>query len=252
MSSPSPRPAKRQREESPPLKVEADEGLVPTYEHHELFFYNDGNLVVVAQSEPLPTAFKIYRGLLAKSTVLEEQLARLDDAVTYSGAPVLFLNDPASYVEGMLRWLSSKMFDFSLPKQAELDDVFGYYELGVKYGLDDMREEGLSRLTSCYPPALSDYEKRPAHDSPDRTITDFPSQEFDVAAFAARHGLHLIAPVALYDCCVYTSPLDDLVGDCDDITDTALFSDGTEPRRWVQEHVLKGADSSEMQDYICM
>jgi hypothetical protein len=108
MSNNGDRPAKRQRTDLDPPQPEVKHetpGLV-SYTHHAELWFDDGNLVVVSNGEDTQTAFKIYQGIVTKhSPKLTELVAAIDDSSRYIGSPILLLDDSASYVEGMLRWL---------------------------------------------------------------------------------------------------------------------------------------------------
>jgi hypothetical protein len=118
--------------------------------------------------------------------------------------------------------------------------AFACYELGIKYELDDMRQEGLLRLNQCYPASFDDWKLLPSNPCKhiDRPIIYEGGQEFDVAAFAGRHQLHSMASTALYEC--YSFGLADLAGNVlfDDIRGNDLIN-GVELGVWVSNCILK-------------
>ena len=60
-------------------------------------WYNDGNVVLVAENE----GFRVYSGILAQQSAMFADLFSIPqppDAETYSGCPVIRLQDPAKDV----------------------------------------------------------------------------------------------------------------------------------------------------------
>lgn len=75
--------------------------------HHEEFWFDDGNIVLVAGN----TAFRVYRGLLsAHSTVFSDMFEASSpmDGETLEGCPVVRLSDSAQDLAHLLKILIPK------------------------------------------------------------------------------------------------------------------------------------------------
>ena len=76
----------------------------PTLEQHGEFWFEDGNLVLVAGE----TAFRIYRGLLSvQSQVFEDLFASASSSTDelFAGCPVVYLSDSPGDLVHLLRVL---------------------------------------------------------------------------------------------------------------------------------------------------
>ena len=79
-----------------------DTEITDTPEHHPTFFFDDGNVILIAHG----VAFRVFCSLLTKASSVFRKLlepsARPPDASTYQGCPVIWLPHERGEVEVML------------------------------------------------------------------------------------------------------------------------------------------------------
>ena len=72
--------------------------------HHEEFWFDDGNIVLLCRE----TAFRVYRGLLTRHSVIFRDLfsmAQPSTAETMESCPVVHISDPPDDLRYLLRAL---------------------------------------------------------------------------------------------------------------------------------------------------
>ncbi|KAI1795341.1 hypothetical protein LXA43DRAFT_882228 [Ganoderma leucocontextum] len=136
------RPSKRPR-------TAADDAVRDILQHHEEFWLNDGNIVLVARN----IAFRVYCGLLVtQSTVFADMFASSspNSDETIEGCPVVHISDSPEDFAHLLRVLlptTHRQFhrEKGAPKRS-FNEVFAVIRLAHKYNIEDVQRQALSSL----------------------------------------------------------------------------------------------------------
>ncbi|KAH9932342.1 uncharacterized protein B0H18DRAFT_952447 [Fomitopsis serialis] len=177
----------------------------------EDFWYEDGSIIVVAQT----VGFRIYRGLLAKHCGIFRELSTVPPSQwqppagqLVCGCPVVQLTDtPVALRELLSALMYAKRY---VPENdLELDALSYRIRLAHKYGAEDLLKESTQQLQALYPTSFMEWEKiRRPHSS--RAIT--------AVNLAHLTSTPSILPTALYACCQLPD---------DTLLEGAVHSDGT-------------------------
>jgi hypothetical protein len=204
----------------------SDEAQPPIQEHSTTSF-EDGNLVIVAET----MAFRVHRGVLSRKSALFKDLLSLpqpDSEERWEGLPVVRLLDSAEDVtmlldaiyNGAKSVLSLIQSSMCIGAQADglhanryryRDDetpnwttVHRLLVLGTKYQVEELRDEAVHQLHARYPRKIADwdYTCRTDGDTASTIVVSYPIEEDLVIANVARAldlpDIHL---AALYGCC---------------------------------------------------
>ncbi|KAI1795343.1 hypothetical protein LXA43DRAFT_992370 [Ganoderma leucocontextum] len=136
------RPSKRPR-------TAPDDVAQDPLKHHEEFWLDDGNVVLVARN----IGFRVYRGLLVtQSTVFADMFASSSphSDETIDGCPVIHVSDSPEDLVHLLRVLlptTQRRFrrEKDTPERT-FDEVFAVITLAHKYHIEDVRRQALCSL----------------------------------------------------------------------------------------------------------
>ncbi|KAF7974950.1 hypothetical protein HWV62_11011 [Athelia sp. TMB] len=183
-------------------------------------WYDDGNIVLQAQN----TQFKVYRGILARSSPVFKDMFMLpqpptEDTQLVEGCPVVKLFDSAEEVRYILRALSGQRLKV-FPHNCKMSfaEFAAFLCLGQKYDIQELYLEAKRRLFALCPATLDAYPSFPQEF--DWGEIEPPEGELmQLIILGRRAGLLSILPSALYEICMmYTT---------DGIIDGTTTSDGS-------------------------
>ncbi|KAM5539599.1 hypothetical protein V8D89_006708 [Ganoderma adspersum] len=138
------RPPKRSR-----TAADADGAVQDPLKHHEEFWLDDGNIVLVARR----VGFRVYRGLLVtQSTVFADMFASStpNSDETIDSCPVVHLSDSPEDLAHLLRVLlptTQRRFhrEQDTPERT-FDEVYAVITLAHKYNIEDVQRQALYSL----------------------------------------------------------------------------------------------------------
>ncbi|KDQ59920.1 hypothetical protein JAAARDRAFT_205850 [Jaapia argillacea MUCL 33604] len=163
---------------------------------HEMIWYEDRNIVLVAQQT---VAFKVYRGILSRrSEVFRGMFAKEHKTgdMVMDGCPVFEVSDrPTDLAHFLSALFDRTYFDSS---QCSFDMLASMLRLGTKYRIEDLRGGALTRLNHCFPPRLDAWTLNKK--DRDQLIKD-PSVIVGIANLASELDLKHILYLSLYECC---------------------------------------------------
>ncbi|TFK70398.1 hypothetical protein BDN72DRAFT_743683, partial [Pluteus cervinus] len=119
-------------------------------------WYSDGSVILQAES----TYFRVHMSILAQhSSVFRDMFAlgKADCELVVEGCPIVFLSDTAQDLEFYLKALYNPFPD-QKPKQ--FIEVAALLRLGRKYGIDQLRDDALARITYEFPHTLEKWDSR--------------------------------------------------------------------------------------------
>ncbi|KIJ26399.1 hypothetical protein M422DRAFT_38238 [Sphaerobolus stellatus SS14] len=154
-------------------------------------YFEDGNIVLVAEN----TAFKVYRGLLAKhSPVFMDMLqigcaeASEEGQETFEGCLAVRLSDRSDEAAQLLRAIHGQL-NFDIENAMHLAHVL---RLSAKYLIDPIRITAFKKLTLKFPSKLTDWNRITA-----------PSAEESAEIIRAALEAHadILLPSAYYALC---------------------------------------------------
>ncbi|KAI0700389.1 hypothetical protein C8T65DRAFT_285354 [Cerioporus squamosus] len=183
------RPAKRARVQGEEHSL--DDNAV---EHDEEFWFEDGNVVLVARN----TGFRIYRGLLAaQSSVFADMFAASspDDTESYDGCPMVQLTDTPEDVRDLLRVLlpkSRRVYHEELHDHP-FEEALAIIRLAHKYHIDDILQQALRCVLASYPATFGEYVSLKTEPRWEHAIS--------VVSIARLTDMQSMLPLALYRCC---------------------------------------------------
>ncbi|KZT64426.1 hypothetical protein DAEQUDRAFT_732659 [Daedalea quercina L-15889] len=193
----------RAAESSPPRKrtrVETDSGITnevkrESFTRDEKFWYDDGNIVVVAED----VGFRLYKGLLARQSDVFRDMFDLpqpasdgsrDDALV--DCAVVHVADSPAEIRSLLRVLLDgrrymQRFDI------DFEDVANCIRLGHKYAIMDLLEDSMREFKCYFPVDFKSWD----------TKYELPKPIHPVVAvnLARLTNTPSILPAALYLCC---------------------------------------------------
>ncbi|KAI0731744.1 hypothetical protein C8Q72DRAFT_198512 [Fomitopsis betulina] len=165
----------------------------------------DGNLVLEADG----IAFKVYGGLLAaQSEVFRELLSdaaqdrRMLELNPFAEiCPTIRLTDHPDDLRHLLRvvFFSSSLLN-SANGAMPFPVVAALVQLGYKYRIQPVVDEGIRRMSSCFSGNLDIWDE--ANTNMGNTLMSYASTDaIAVVNIARLTGVHSMLPVALYICC---------------------------------------------------
>ncbi|KAH9925147.1 uncharacterized protein B0H18DRAFT_1010059 [Fomitopsis serialis] len=140
----------------------ADRPEHPAFGRDEKFWYEDGNIVIIAQE----TGFRVYQGLLAThSDVFRDIFSLAQPAVddkqdeTLGDCPVVHVTDTASEIRSLLAVLLPE-HRFIGRLKLRSDDVANCIRLAHKYGIEDLLQDSVQELGRYFPDCFDAWDKR--------------------------------------------------------------------------------------------
>ncbi|PIL26519.1 hypothetical protein GSI_12277 [Ganoderma sinense ZZ0214-1] len=140
------RPSKRSRTAA---DADADAHVETPLKHHEEFWLDDGNIVLVARQ----VGFRVYRGLLVtQSTVFADMCASSSPTAdeTIDGCPVVHVSDSPEDLAHLLRVLlptTQRRFHRERDTaERTFDEVYAVITLAHKYHIEDVQRQALYSL----------------------------------------------------------------------------------------------------------
>ncbi|TCD61649.1 hypothetical protein EIP91_008137 [Steccherinum ochraceum] len=164
--------------------------------HADLWF-DDGNIVLVAGD----TAFRVYRGVLAKRSEMFHDLFSLpqpEGGEAMDGCSVLRLQESAADMERFLTVLFDGCKMWKEDKYTSWPYTHTIIQMSNKYQIDDLRLEAIDRLKERFPGDIDDWDKLYDRDT---NILGKMSDAVSMANAAVLLELPKIHHRALYECC---------------------------------------------------
>ncbi|KAH8101967.1 hypothetical protein BXZ70DRAFT_1007192 [Cristinia sonorae] len=209
---------KRKLTEEAAPSVANDDDAVSIPEKSTDVWFEDGNLVVVAEN----IGFKVYRGILAQHSEIFSDMLTLPqpaDASTMDGCLVVHVSDSATDIKHVMYALfNSAIRYFSDDHILSFEEISAMLRLGFKYNITHVREEAIRRLRRCFPSDLESFatpisryalmieydEEAEEEDSPayfPQSSTSLKNYDaFAVIKLARSFDLNDILPAAFYTC----------------------------------------------------
>lgn len=172
-------------------------------EKSDKFWFEDGNIVLVTGD----TAFRVHRGILAKSSAVFKDLFELSqptDGDTIEGCPTIPLSDTPTDVSGLLDALYHGVKYIRRDSYPSWDVVRGMVLLGRKYQIDDLRDLGIDHLKRIFPTDIAGWDAvcRGTFSS----CMSFSREDYiGIATLAREIDLPLVRTHALYKCCLLSN-----------------------------------------------
>ncbi|PIL26497.1 hypothetical protein GSI_12255 [Ganoderma sinense ZZ0214-1] len=204
MSDPVARPLKRARLSAEPAdsqSVSSSSLSSPsaTLQRHPDVWFNDGNIVLVAQG----TGFRIYQGLLAgQSTVFSDMFASSSSSdESFDGCPVVRLSDSPHDLAHLLRvLLSTSHIHYHVTRTNRMrtfDELSAVIRLAHKYNIQQVEEQAIAFLQEYgFPTSFAAY----SHPSTKPHIVLNPAHSIGVANLAHLIDTPSLLPLALFHC----------------------------------------------------
>ncbi|KAI0085849.1 hypothetical protein BDY19DRAFT_964688 [Irpex rosettiformis] len=193
--------------------VDSDQQEKPLVRHENLS-YDDGNLLVVAES----TMFQVHRSVLARKSALFKDLLSLpqpDTEEKIDDLPVVRLLDSSADVALLIDSIyNGEKYRYKEEEGPAWPTVHRLLTLGTKYQIEELREEAIQQLHRRYPKKIVGWDETCRTDNDPNTastiLVSYPIDEDIIIANVARAmdlpDIHL---AALYGCC--SLPFDTLV-----------------------------------------
>ncbi|KAF7978933.1 hypothetical protein HWV62_44141 [Athelia sp. TMB] len=201
MSADEPSPSKRKRVDS----LDASEVTLDPVRSD--IWYDDGNIIVLqAQS----TQFKVYRGILAQSSPVFNDMFMLPQPIAagtqlVDGCLVVHLfDDSAAEVSYVLRALSGLQRYAVAEIEMPFAELSAFLCLGRKYDIPELYCEAQRRLFREIPATLDAFDTFPERPNPQHWLSIQRPQSpiyLELVILARRTGLLSILPYAFYRCC---------------------------------------------------
>ncbi|KAH8101956.1 hypothetical protein BXZ70DRAFT_1007185 [Cristinia sonorae] len=175
-------------------RIRDDEGSQGgEYQRGEVW-YEDGNVVLIAEG----TTFRVHRGVLSqRSDAFRDMFAVISgsqpvDAEMWEGCPVVHLSDRKYELKHMLTALYDGKQYFNVRAKLDLVVASTMLQLGMKYQIDDIKQEAIECLSYRFPSRLGYFADLAKGVSYKHIIP--------IVALAWKFELYDILPVAFYWC----------------------------------------------------
>ncbi|CAL1699880.1 unnamed protein product [Somion occarium] len=179
---------------------------------HETLWYEDGNIVLVADT----TTFRVHSSVLSRASDIFRDMFSLPQPQgedTIDGCPVVHLPDSPHDLAIALDMLYNGM-RYHLNDQPPLwTTVRAMLRMGTKYEMDALRQEAIDQLDRAFPKNLKDWDvvqlSRMEGDMSIKIMRYEDEECISIAAAAREAQLQRIHLFALYRCC--QRPTKDLI-----------------------------------------
>ncbi|KAI1795320.1 hypothetical protein LXA43DRAFT_1090970 [Ganoderma leucocontextum] len=182
-------------------KVKRCSAHLRNLEHHPEFWFDDGNIVLIAQH----TGFRIFRGLLAaQSTVFADMFASASSQAdeTLDGCPVVHLSESHLDLAHLLRILlpTSPLCYPTTNSEVirSFNEVAAVVRLAHKYHIQSVQDQAIRALQEY--PFSSDLNVH--FGTPKQRISMQGAQYIGAVNLARLTDTPLMLPAALYRCCL--------------------------------------------------
>ncbi|KAI0342980.1 hypothetical protein BDW22DRAFT_1356532 [Trametopsis cervina] len=197
----------------PPQTTDSTQIQTPT--RHPTLFFDDGNLMVVAEN----TMYQVHRSVLARKSALFKDLLSLpqpDTEEKVEGLPVVRLLESSTNASMLIDTIyNGEKYRWKEEEPPAWPTVHRLLVVGTKYQMDDLREEAIQHLHRRYPKKIVDWDETCTDSDPSTPSTilvTYPIEE-DLSIANVARAMDLpddIRLAALYGCC--SLPFETLVG----------------------------------------
>ncbi|KAL4246201.1 hypothetical protein ABKN59_009294 [Abortiporus biennis] len=169
-----------------------------SFQHNPHYYFPDGNIVLVAEND----AFRVHGGVLSIHSNIFRDMINIprpsNDEHIYDNCPIVPLSETADEVRIMLSALYDSISNFKQGrKPLPFSGVAVMLRLGVKYEIDQLRDEAVDRFKQCFPTKLSCFQllkhesSLPGLRLPSDEVDDsLPIRFSDKRKFSASFHLH--------------------------------------------------------------
>ncbi|EJF60245.1 hypothetical protein DICSQDRAFT_137590, partial [Dichomitus squalens LYAD-421 SS1] len=133
-----------------PTDVGAPESLpFVVYRRHEEFWFEDGNVIVVARGG---VGFRVYKGVLCEAGTAWGPMFSRHDGPMHEGVPVISLtDDPGNLTLVMRRLMPPQRMGAAPPSFLDITTLSACVRLGFKYGMDTLITHCRDFLLDLFP-----------------------------------------------------------------------------------------------------
>ncbi|GBE89172.1 hypothetical protein SCP_1501800 [Sparassis crispa] len=182
---------------------------VPHVCEDEEFWFTDGNVILVSGE----TSFRVHQGVVSRHSEVFRDLFSVpqpENEEKRFGCPVICLSDSPIDLRYLLRVLydGRKYYLKRREEQLELAEVAALVGLAQKYQIEDLREDGILRLKTCFTDKFDVWEDilNKSQASYSSTLMRFrPTDAIAAVDLAHRTDTLSMLPIALYLCCTLES-----------------------------------------------